>query len=54
MPTAMTDNSTAATSVAAGEEALSPFKIAQAYSHSNSWRSTQPQLTFTLVQTQQP
>jgi hypothetical protein len=29
---AMTDNSTAATSVVAGEEALSPFKIAQAYS----------------------
>jgi hypothetical protein len=28
----MTDNSAAATSVAAGEEALSPFKIAQAYS----------------------
>ena len=31
---AMTDNSIAATSVAAGEEALSPFKIAQAYSGS--------------------
>jgi len=29
---AMTDNSTAATSTVAGEEALSPFKIAQAYS----------------------
>jgi hypothetical protein len=29
---AMTDNSTAATSTIAGEEALSPFKIAQAYS----------------------
>jgi hypothetical protein len=28
----LTDNSTAATSVTAGEEALSPFKIAQAYS----------------------
>jgi hypothetical protein len=28
----VTDNSTAATSVTAGEEALSPFKIAQAYS----------------------
>ena len=28
----LTDNSAAATSVAAGEEALSPFKIAQAYS----------------------
>jgi hypothetical protein len=28
----LTDNSTAATSVSAGEEALSPFKIAQAYS----------------------
>ena len=30
----LTDNSAAATSVAAGEEALSPFKIAQAYSRS--------------------
>jgi len=30
--TSMTDNSAAATSVTAGEEALSPFKIAQAYS----------------------
>jgi len=29
---ALTDNSAAGTSVAAGEEALSPFKIAQAYS----------------------
>src|SRR6056300_381702 len=29
---ALTDSSTAATSVTAGEEALSPFKIAQAYS----------------------
>ena len=32
--TTMTDNSAAATSTAAGEEALSPFKIAQAYSGS--------------------
>ena len=32
---AMTDNSLAATSVAAGEEALSPFKIATAYSGTN-------------------
>jgi len=29
----LTDNSAAATSVTAGEEALSPFKIAQAYSN---------------------
>jgi hypothetical protein len=36
----LTDNSTAATSVQAGEEALSPFKIAQAY-------STQPSGTGT-------
>ncbi len=35
----MTDNSAAATSTAAGEEALSPFKIAQAYSSASSrWR----------------
>jgi len=33
---AMTDNSTAATSTAAGEEALSPFKIAQAYSSAST------------------
>ena len=32
----LTDNSAAATSVTAGEEALSPFKIAQAYSRSPS------------------
>ena len=32
MAKAMTDNSIAATSTVAGEEALSPFKIAQAYS----------------------
>jgi hypothetical protein len=32
----MTDNSAAATSTAAGEEALSPFKIAQAYSSASS------------------
>ena len=33
---AMTDNSAAATSTAAGEEALSPFKIAQAYSSAST------------------
>ena len=38
----LTDNSAAATSVAAGEEALSPFKIAQAY-------STVPQNTTTAT-----
>ena len=32
----LTDNSAAATSVTAGEEALSPFKIAQAYSRTAS------------------
>jgi len=38
----LTDNSAAATSVTAGEEALSPFKIAQAY-------STVPQATTTAT-----
>ena len=33
---AMTDNSAAATSTAAGDEALSPFKIAQAYSSAST------------------
>ena len=33
---AMTDNSIAATSTVAGEEALSPFKIAQAYSSAST------------------
>ena len=37
---AMTDNSAAATSTAAGEEALSPFKIAQAYSGSTGATAT--------------
>ena len=36
----LTDNSTAATSVTAGEEALSPFKIAQAYSTQTSGSSS--------------
>ncbi len=36
----LTDNSAAATSVTAGEEALSPFKIAQAYSRSPSNATT--------------
>lgn len=36
----LTDNSTAATSVTAGEEALSPFKIAQAYSAGPSGAAT--------------
>ncbi len=36
----LTDNSAAATSVTAGEEALSPFKIAQAYSRSPSSATT--------------
>jgi hypothetical protein len=36
----LTDNSAAATSVTAGEEALSPFKIAQAYSRSPSGATT--------------
>ena len=36
----LTDNSAAATSVTAGEEALSPFKIAQAYSTVPSGTST--------------
>jgi hypothetical protein len=35
-----TDNSAAATSVTAGEEALSPFKIAQAYSRTSSATAT--------------
>jgi len=38
--TTMTDNSAAATSTAAGEEALSPFKIAQAYSGSTGATAT--------------
>ena len=37
---ALTDTSTAATSVTAGEEALSPFKIAQAYSTVDSTDTT--------------
>jgi hypothetical protein len=36
----LTDNSAAATSVTAGEEALSPFKIAQAYSRTSSAAGT--------------
>ena len=36
----LTDNSAAATSVTAGEEALSPFKIAQAYSRTASGTAT--------------
>jgi hypothetical protein len=36
----LTDNSAAATSVTAGEEALSPFKIAQAYSRTSSATAT--------------
>ena len=36
----LTDNSAAATSVTAGEEALSPFKIAQAYSRTSSASAT--------------
>lgn len=36
----LTDNSAAATSVTAGEEALSPFKIAQAYSRTASQTGT--------------
>jgi hypothetical protein len=36
----LTDNSAAATSVTAGEEALSPFKIAQAYSRTASATAT--------------
>ena len=36
----LTDNSAAATSVTAGEEALSPFKIAQAYSRTASATTT--------------
>ena len=36
----LTDNSAAATSVTAGEEALSPFKIAQAYSRTASGTGT--------------
>jgi len=36
----LTDNSAAATSVTAGEEALSPFKIAQAYSRAASGDTT--------------